>query len=198
VGPRTRIVHLNQLRARRGRSQPELLQLVCLLDVTAVQAALVTSPATRFSVLRLHGGADSGGDDVEDLEEDAALDSSASEDEDALENPFLGAAAGDASGPLNDVARALQDPSQLQDALKELQDPAAQERMKAMMEDPEFQQSMHQYIDELNKDPQFQQLRAQMEQQMKDPAFVEQISKAFAGLEGGLGGEPPKGESDPE
>ena len=52
----------------------------------------------------LHCAADMGEEDTIELlltpeeEEDAALDSSASEDEDALENPFLGAAAGDASG----------------------------------------------------------------------------------------------------
>lgn len=63
--------------------------------------------------------------------------------------------------------------------------------MRAMMEDPEFQKSMQQYVEQISKDPQFEQLRKQTEELMQEPDFVEQITKAFAGL-----GEPSKGGAD--
>ena len=97
-------------------------------------------------------------------------------------------------GPLGELSQTLNDPAMMREALKELQDPAAQERMRAMMEDPEFQKSMRQYVEQISKDPQFEMLRQQTEKLMQEPDFVEQISKAFAGL----GGEPPKDGSDSE
>jgi hypothetical protein len=178
-----------------------LLQLACLAPVA--QTALVASPATRFEIVRLRGGlAAEGGDggeeedmldeDLDDLE--AGMDAPAAGGDDALENPFLGGAGGDASGPLGELSQTLNDPAMMREALKELQDPAAQERMRAMMEDPEFQKSMRQYVEQISKDPQFEMLRQQTEKLMQEPDFVEQISKAFAGL----GGEPPKDGSDSE
>ena len=82
----------------------------------------------------------------------------------------------------------------MQKQLDETSEKLNQERMRAMMEDPEFQKSMRQYVEQISKDPQFEMLRQQTEKLMQEPDFVEQISKAFAGL----GGEPPKDGSDSE
>lgn len=182
-----------------------LLQLACLLDSPCAHAVVLTPrllPATRFEVARrLRGGqddADAGEEDEEEEEEAAALDEELETPvtegvDEALENPFLSGAgaAGDASQQLSGLTDTLKDPSLVREALKELQDPAAQARMRAMMEDPEFQKSMQQYVEQISKDPQFEQLRKQTEELMQEPDFVEQITKAFAGL-----GEPSKGGAD--
>lgn len=173
--------------------------LLCASDSFTL-AARVTSPATRagavggaapcpsvvLRALRLRGGEeDDDDDDADDIDDE--LDESAGADDDTLENPFLaggaGAVGGEGSEALSELAQSLKDPSLVRDALKELQDPEAQKRMKAMMEDPEFQQSMKQYVEQISKDPQFEQLRQQTEQLMQEPDFLEQISKAFAGFE---------------
>ena len=171
---------------------------LCASDSFAL-AVRVTSPAThtgavgsvapcpRVALRALRGGAAEDEDEDDDLEEE--LDESAGADDDTLENPFLaGGAGGEGSEALSELAQSLKDPSLVREALKELQDPEAQARMKAMMEDPEFQQSMKQYVEQISKDPQFEQLRAQTEQLMQEPDFLEQISKAFAGFEPPTGG----------
>ena len=149
-----------------------LLQLACLLDAPCVHAVVLTPrriPATRFEVARrLRGGQDDAGEEEEEEEEEEALDdletsvAGVGDGDDALEtNPFLSGAgaAGDASQQLSGLSDTLKDPSLVREALKELQDPAAQARMRAMMEDPEFQKSMQQYVDQISKDPQFEQQR---------------------------------------
>jgi hypothetical protein len=151
-------------------------------------------------VQRLRGGADELDSELE-AEEDGAIDD-VTADSDAvapsagLENPFLDAAGmGGAGGMglgLQDLAKTLQDPKVLQDALKELQDPATQSRVKAMMEDPAFQDSMKQYMDQMMKDPQFEQLKEQAEAMMQQEGFMEQMSQAFADLGGAM---PPIGDA---
>jgi len=174
-----------------------LLQLACVLDAPCAHAVVLTPrllPATRFEVARrLRGGQDDAGEDEDEEEEEEALDeletsvAGVGDGDDALENPFLSGAASDATQQLSGLTDTLKDPSLVREALKELQDPAAQARMRAMMEDPEFQKSMQQYVEQISKDPQFEQLRQQTEELMQEPDFVEQITKAFAGI-----GEPPK------
>ena len=149
-----------------------LLQLACLLDAPCAHAVVLTPrriPATRFEVARrLRGGQDDAGEEEEEEEEEEeALDeletsvAGVGDGDDALENPFLSGAgaASDASQQLSGLTDTLKDPSLVREALKELQDPAAQARMRAMMEDPEFQKSMQQYVEQISKDPQFEQQR---------------------------------------
>jgi len=154
----------------------------------------------RAAVGRLRGGSD---EELEDDELDTELeaaDGGLVEDgtsdpitaaADGLSNPFLGAggapgAAGGLGLGLQDLASTLQDPNVLQEALKELQDPATQARVKAMMEDPEFQESMKQYMEQMTKDPAFEQLKQQAEAMLSQEGFMEQMSQAFAEMGKGL------------
>jgi len=161
----------------------------------------------RAAVGRLRGGADEESEDDEldteleaadeGLVEDATSDPIAA---DGLSNPFLGAggAPGGAGGlglGLQDLASTLQDPNVLQEALKELQDPATQARVKAMMEDPEFQESMKQYMEQMTKDPAFDQLKQQAEAMLSQEGFMEQMSQAFAEMGKGLA-DVPKSDKD--
>ena len=141
------------------------LQLACLLDSPCAHAVVLVprlSPATRFEVVRqLRGGQDDASEEEEEEEDldDLTPDAGVVDGDEALENPFLSGAASEAGAPIDGLADTLQDPSLVREALKELQDPAAQARMRAMMEDPEFQKSMQQYVEQISKDPQFEQPR---------------------------------------
>eukprot|EP00322_Chrysochromulina_rotalis_P020624 CAMPEP_0115863500 /NCGR_PEP_ID=MMETSP0287-20121206/18720_1 /TAXON_ID=412157 /ORGANISM="Chrysochromulina rotalis, Strain UIO044" /LENGTH=184 /DNA_ID=CAMNT_0003317947 /DNA_START=22 /DNA_END=576 /DNA_ORIENTATION=+ len=159
-------------------------QQACSLDL---QAPVVQS--RRACLLNLRGGED-GDDDIEEDDLDGL-------DEDTVgagaeDNPFLGmpGAGAGAGGPgLQDLASTLQNPEMLQDALKELQDPAVQQQVKQMMEDPAFQESMKAYMEQITKDPQFQELKKQTEEMMKQEGFMEQMQQAFASLGGAAGEE---------
>ena len=161
-----------------------VLQLACLLDSPCAHAVVLVprlSPATRFEIVRqLRGGQDDGyesddeEEDLDDLEVSDDLETSdagvGDGDDAALENPFLSGAAPDASAQLSGLTDTLKDPSLVREALKELQDPAAQARMRAMMEDPDFQKSMQQYVEQISKDPQFEQSRRVVKGQARSRA----------------------------
>lgn len=138
-------------------------------------------------LLSLRGGIDDALDeDDEDDDSDGDEDTVAASD-DALENPFLGSAGEGGSGVgLEDLRSTIQDPAALQEALKGLQDPAVQQQVKAMLEDPAFQESMKQYMEQITKDPAFQEIKKQTEAMLEDENFVEQMQKAFAEMGPGM------------
>ena len=164
------------------------------LDRSCAQTPAVRRSACLEKSLLLRGGADDLEDELDEEDDGADVD----EDADAaLENPFLtpgGAAAAGGGLPgagmgmgIDDLASSLKDPQALQDALKELQDPAIQAQVKAMLEDPAFQESMKSYMDQITKDPQFEEIKKQTEAMLQEEGFVENMQKAFANL----GGAPP-------
>jgi len=151
------------------------------------------------ALLCLRGGADELDEEL-DGEDDAVADAGV---EAPLENPFLGAGGSPLEGGgLADLAQSLQDPQLLQEALREMQDPETLQRIRAMMEDPEFLNSMKQYVEQITKDPQFEQLKAQTEKLMQEPGFMEEMTKAL--MSGDMGktfaemGASLKGDSDAE
>ena len=161
--PRPRLAPRRLLGRRLRGASPRL----CLrLRLRLLSERLVALPYPAPLLTRPHPTLDDAGDEEEEEEEEALdeLETSVAgvgDGDDALENPFLSgaAAASDASQQLSGLTDTLKDPSLVREALKELQDPAAQARMRAMMEDPEFQKSMQQYVEQISKDPQFEQQR---------------------------------------
>jgi len=146
-----------------------------------------STPAHRACLLELRGGAD---DDLLDAEDEETDDADTAAVEDTLENPFIGAPGAGGGGAdgvgLQDLASTLQNPAALQDALKELQDPAVQAQVKAMLEDPAFQESMKQYMEQITKDPQFEELKKQTEAMLQEEGFVEQMTKALTEMGPGM------------
>jgi len=168
-----------------------LLAFLCVEGVGATLVAqqgisvLVATPSSRAAILGLRGGADDDAlDDIGELDEELDGDEEGgvvgAGVETPLENPFLGAGGSPLEGGgLHDLAQSLQDPKLMQEALREMQDPETLQRIRAMMEDPEFLNSMKQYVEQITKDPQFEQLKAQTEKLMQEPGFVEEMSKAL-------------------